>query len=229
VAGWFCRHRKEFFDVSSFKCIRRPQRCAILILFRSNVIEWHFERIQATGERLAYFYCTRAKEKEGTPPLEVLRSLVAQLSQSNGVIVPEITSRYTADKTQPLDINECCEILAKLIQRYPQTTFIIDALDECRNADALLQNLEDVYNPDAKVKFLFSGRLQVDLPESFPRWEKVEIDFQRHSTAEDMETYIRTQVEKRRQWRLGKRLLDGRYPELEQRLIQVLSDTANGM
>lgn len=140
--------------------------------------------------------------------------------------MPEITDKHSSHGAkQPLDADECRALLKKFTQRVPRTTFITNALDECQNAEVLLQYLEDFQDPDGKIKFLFSSRLQVDVKECFPSSTEIQLghESQRHLTAPDMQHYIRTQVKRRREMCMGKQLLDGDYPDLEERLIKILT------
>jgi hypothetical protein len=124
-------------------------------------------------------------------------------------------------------------LLVGLVKLYQRTTIVVDALDECENSAELLRNLMMLWDSadgaKRRIKFFFSSRTHVELPEKFPAWEKVELDSQKSLTVDDMETYVRTQVEGRETLGLGNRLLNGNYPKLEQRLIETLTSRAGGM
>jgi hypothetical protein len=119
------------------------------------------------------------------------------------------------------------ELLTKLAARHQRTTIIIDALDECKDYSKLLFLLQRVSNDisSGSFKFFFSSRPNVNLLPDFPSWEKLELDAERELTSEDMEAYIRTQVMNTE----GRHLLDGKDPELEEKLVETLTYRAQGM
>jgi hypothetical protein len=129
-----------------------------------------------------------------------------------------------------LSLDECRGLLAGLIALYQQTTIVVDALDECEY-DRLLLNLMEMASKSTPkaIKFFFSSRTNVRLPKNFPTWEKLELDSQTSLTGEDMKRYIQTEVNDREKLALGSRLLGGKHPALEDRLVEVLTHRAQGM
>jgi hypothetical protein len=120
-------------------------------------------------------------------------------------------------------------LLSDLISHYHRTTIIIDALDECNDYEVLLLHLQAVSrDSEGAVKFFFSSRTNVDLFD-FPLWEKVELDSEKELTAEDIRTYIRTQVKDRVAMGIGRPLLEGKRPDLEDKLVETLTLRARGM
>lgn len=127
---------------------------------------------------LAYFYCDRNQSDRRDPTL-ILNSLVRQLSVSkkDGCIQPSLVELYKQRKSTgfasgALDIEESRDILLKLIQSYPQTTLVVDALDECNKQtrtqfvdilDMLVSqspNLVKIFlssRPDPDIKHRFEG------------------------------------------------------------------------
>ena len=207
----------------------------------SHVIEWHLKEIQANrSERLVFFYCSR-KEVHRTSPLDIFRSLVAQLALSpDGSSVAESIKRKHKEKKQDeLDNPDLLVgLLTGLIALYQRTTIVVDALDECEDYGRLLRLLKKVSNGTrGAIKFFFSSRTNVKLLKDFPSWEKLELDSEKGLTKDDINTYIRTQVKDREKMDLGPRLLDeGRsmlgeslVEALEDRLIETLTRRAQGM
>lgn len=90
-------------------------------------------------EGFAYFYCDRSDEARRKPKT-ILGSYVRQLSE-----VPHHPSRihkdvydlhYQANKEErQFSTNECKTLLCKLVNSYPRTTLILDAMDECEEED----------------------------------------------------------------------------------------------
>lgn len=175
-----------------------------------------------------FFYCSRKKSGR-TTSLEVLRSFIAQLTKSidGSPTLSMIDNEYQSRKKRSIEIQECSDLLMRLVKEHENTTFIVDALDECENADELLLHLKEVCRQP--VKIFFSSRNQVKIGDAFPESEKLELDSYKDLVVEDMRRYITSQVRERDTLRLGHRLLHGKYPELEDRLIKVLVDQAQGM
>jgi hypothetical protein len=79
------------------------------------------------------------------------------------------------------------------------------------------------------IKFFLSSRQNVKLFDSFPSGTKIELDARRDLTTEDMKNYISSQVREIESLNVGTGMLDGKYPDLEDRLIEVLNFQAQGM
>ena len=174
-----------------------------------------------------FFYCSQSGGKR-TPPEGVFRSLVAR-SVDGLSIARSVKSEYENRKSE-LSLDQCRHLLVGLVALYEQTTVIIDALDECEDYTRLLLNLKMVSKDAPKaIKFFFSSRTNVKLPEDFPTWEKLELDSQKSLTVGDVKTYIETQVKDRETLGFGFRLLRGKYPALEDRLVKILTRRAQGM
>lgn len=202
---------------------------------RSNIIEWQFKRIQSKEkEILAFFYCSR-NQGEKTTSLEVLRSFIAQLARSDDglSISPLVKPEYEKRQKVPIKLDECSSLLARLVNEHQQTTFIVDALDECDDAAALLIHLKHFWDlisgAKTSVRLFLSSRNQVEVFDQFPGCKKLELEKCKDERLEDMKVYIETQVRERESLRLGPRLLRGTCIELEDRLIDVLIEHSQGM
>jgi hypothetical protein len=182
-------------------------------------------------ERLAFFYCSRKRAERNTPT-DVLASLVAQLSWSiDGLSVAEsVKVLHRSDNKRKLTLRDCSDILVSLVLPYQRVTIVIDALDECLDSIQLLRHLRTVSkSTEARIKFFLSSRKNTSIFSDFPAWTKLELDVQKQSTAPDMERYIRCQVQDIEALDMGSRLLDGKYPEIEGRLVETLTNRAQGM
>lgn len=202
---------------------------------RSSIIEWHFKRIRSKEkEKLVFFYCSR-NHRAKTSSLEVLRSFIAQLAKSDDSlsISPLVKTVYEQRKNVPLKLDECSSLLARLANEHQQTTFIIDALDECDDTATLLIHLRHFWEltsgAKTSVKLFFSSRNQVEVCDQFPDCKKMELEKCNDERFEDMKVYIKTQVREREILRLGPRLLKGKCTGLEDRLIDVLVEHSQGM
>jgi hypothetical protein len=91
---------------------------------------------------MALFYCPKSKG-QGTPPLEVLRSFVAQLTLSpDGLSVDESVKRLVeGPMSSELSLEQCSKRLVALVAPHRRVTLVVDALDECENYKELLCRL----------------------------------------------------------------------------------------
>jgi hypothetical protein len=144
-----------------------------------------------TDERLAFFYCSR----EYTP-IDVFRSLVAQLSTSaNGEsITADIKAYYESKikedpKGSSLSLEQCENYLVDLINLYGCTTVVIDALDECSpSATELLLHLKNVGQRSQKLKLFLSSRDDFSVSQHFSGSVQIRV----HSTenSQDIKSFI---------------------------------------
>ena len=222
----------------------------------SRVIEWHLQgfeleppekygpagheasvdqRIRQADPQhvagIAYFYCVRqGQDQSGTDPAVILRSLVRQLASSldGSSILPPIKTLYNRWRHERpdsgrLSLGECSEVFTELISCYSNTTIILDALDECEKPYELLRELKTIAKSNTgQIKLFVSSRLNVNVNSVVILHRK--IDIQSQGTSKDMDIFLHTEVKQR-----DRRLLKGRYPDLEDRLIEVLRDRAQGM
>ena len=132
-----------------------------------------------------------------------------------------------------LNEHECIDLLAKMIREYHQVTFIVDALDECEDADKLLILMNKLYRcistTESRIKFFFSSRYQVEMIGEFLDCRECALEQCRHQTLDDMELYVKTEVKDREALQIGSRLLKGKYPGSEERLISILVSQAQGI
>ena len=222
----------------------------------SRVIEWHLQRFQPerfetygaasledhVDQRIrpadpeyfgsmAYFYCVRqGQDQSGTDPAVILRSLVRQLAWSldGSSISPPVRTfydkwRYERPDSGRLSLGECSGLITELISSYSKTTIILDALDECEKPYELLRAFRTIANSTTgHIKLFVSSRLNVDVASVLIPRSKIDIQSQR--TSKDMDIFLHTEVKEG-----DRRLLKGRYPNLEDRLIKVLRYRAQGM
>ena len=180
---------------------------------------------------IAYFYCVRqGQDQSGTDPAVILRSLVRQLAWSldGSSISPRIRTfydrwQYERPDSGRLSLGECSELLTELISSHSNITIILDALDECEEPYELLRALKTIANSSTgHIKLFVSSRLNINVSSVLIPRSKIDIQSQRISN--DMDIFLHTEVKKG-----DRRLLKGNFPELEDRLIEVLRDRAQGM
>ncbi len=193
----------------------------------SIVIQEHLEELKASAqERLAYFYCSE-REQPPTTSLEVIRSLLAQLSwNSDGVTIADAvkglytSANHISGAGRP-DIEQCLDLVQIVASACPKVTIIIDALDECADSWTLLSSLEIVGKRlQNNIALFVSSRMNVAVSEYFPQC----ITIGPESNTGDIENYIQTEMAIPHQ-----RLLEGNHSRLEQRLARVLTARSENM
>ena len=135
----------------------------------------------AIDNRVAFFYCSQQHSKCD----DVLRSLLAQLAiETSGELVKPLRKWFELQTGTPfkhskkshanvlphtghkVSRQECVELLIEILkpaqQTTQQTTFIIDALDECDDYHELLQSLNSMQESCSQLKILVSSRMGVN-------------------------------------------------------------------
>ena len=87
----------------------------------------------------AFFYCSRnTSEPARSSPEAIIASIARQLSnlQPGAALLPPMVTTYKRRETEgfasgPLRMDESTALIIQLIEYYPLTTIVIDALDEC--------------------------------------------------------------------------------------------------
>lgn len=183
-------------------------------------------------EPVVYFYCNR-NESQRQDPAAIMRSIVKQMSlvwPEAGLPKPVVEAYIERTKRGLaggyLAFQECVDLVILLLDLYPQTTIIIDGLDESdpierwRLLDALTAIMHATTN---SVKIFISSRDDPDIRLKLERVPNLYIDAQ--DNREDIERFIQREVKltvgSRRLWRL---------PEaLRSRIVSVILEKANGM
>jgi hypothetical protein len=182
-------------------------------------------------------HCTCRDKTDGRDQLEnIIRSLIAQLAWSaDGISLAEAILKEYKDPKElkmigaTLIFDEFLELLQKLIKDQG-TLVVIDALDQCCDPLQLLLRLSTLSaGPNGSLRFIFSSRPNVDVPKAFPSPKKLDLDASAGLTEEDMMEFVRSQVIDREELKIGTRLLNGKRPDLEERLIEVVAGRAQGM
>jgi hypothetical protein len=202
----------------------------------SCIIEWlTCDKDRSTNRAdTAFFYCSRESTKY-SDTISVIRCLVAQFSLlEDNSISPSIQKLYHQHKPknepeQPAKgpkytLEEWSKILVELTSSHKDPVIIIDALDECDDPEELLYQLKGILEQSGNnIRLMISSRMHVEVRETFPMIGTVTVSAE--ETKSDVTTYIRCEVQERR----TRRLLGGKHPELEKRLVEILNTRADGM
>jgi ankyrin repeat domain-containing protein 50 len=182
-------------------------------------------------ESLAYFYCDRNQSDRQNPVL-ILSSFVKQLStpQSCDAVQPSLVQLYaekekTGFASNEISIEESEKILLELVNIYPQTTLVLDALDECdrRTRGRLIEVLDGLLEQSSKpVKVFISSRPDQDIKDRFDSGPSVGI--QATDNQVDISTFVDNKIEKSpEKWR--KRI----SADLRGHIRKTLVEKSNGM
>lgn len=181
-------------------------------------------------KNLAFFYCSNEDPKR-KQPIWILRSILAQLACPPGdVAAPTIlTELFKKSKKSPdgddgeLAAERCVTLLREVIFQGGGAVIVIDALDECEDPDELLLYLKEVEDDNAcRTRLFFSSRMHVDVFKIYKSCISVSTP---GGNEADLGFYVRNEVKTRK----IRRLLDGKRPDLETRLIDTLNRQAQGM
>ena len=199
-----------------------------------RVIEWHLERASSReDDQVIYFYCSRTGGEDqdpGIPPATVLSGMVSQLCWSpdgSGIqeAVSNLYKRLQSERPDEasLSLEESVKLIVELSGSCAQTTIIIDALDECSQPYPLLRALQDILDKTAgRLKLFVSSRVNVDVPSAVTTVSRINLHAE--DTFTDVHDYVWKEVKQSK-----RRLLKGKEPELEDKVVETLSYRAQGM
>lgn len=118
---------------------------------------------------VVYFYCNR-NDPQRRDPTTILQAIVKQVSLALPGLPKLVVTEY--DKrvkdgfaSGSLGFQECYTLLVSLLDIFPQTTIIIDALDECDlvGRSRLLEVLTTIAQSSANVEIFISSRDDKDI------------------------------------------------------------------
>jgi len=190
--------------------------------------------LNATGEKLAYFYCNRAEENRREPE-SILNTLIQQLAETESgdkLLKPAIDIYEAREKeghlSSRLTLRESQELLVQLTDIYPQTTICIDALDEVENGIRvrLLKSLKHVVETSKNlVKIFATTRMDTDILRQFEMFPRIEL--QPDDNFSDINQFVRTKV----LGAINDRLLLGGVVDhaLKAEICDVLCERSKGM
>jgi hypothetical protein len=183
---------------------------------------------------VVYFYCKR-DEPDRQDPTKIMQSLVRQLSvQLPGCGVPKpVMNEYEerekdAFSSRHLSFQECQKLIVSLLDIYPQTTIVIDALDEIdrESRKPFLESLNVIAQASKNlVKIFVSSRDDDDIVLEFEAIPYVYIDAA--DNAGDIERFIHREISSSIDRRI---LLRGKVnDQLKRQIISSLVEKADGM
>ena len=162
-------------------------------------------------------------------PENILRSFVRQLSTSpnkDGIqdSLVQLYHQKQRDGSNKLTIPESETLLFKLIQAYPQTILILDALDEChqhRRAELIEVFNRLIKNPK-RVKIFISSRRDLDIKHQLEKRANIEIEAT--DNQDDIGRFVADRISQDQKVR--------RKPipeDLQKEIVQTLLEKSRGM
>lgn len=143
----------------------------------------------AIDNRVAFFYCSQQHSSSA----DVLRALLAQVSYgADGDLVQPVRKWFELQTGVPfrthkklytsilphlarkISSKDCVELLGEIIPYTTQTTFIIDALDECHDHRELLDLLKNMQERFSNLKIFVSSRMGIYSKYKFPHRNVIE-------------------------------------------------------
>jgi hypothetical protein len=206
-------------------------------LVRSLVIDTVESQRGSSQVALAYFYCKRNNnEPDRQDPDAILRAIVKQLAcLRTGLPLQEAVVREYNERKKDgfskgyLQLDISIEIILELTKVYPQTTIILDALDECdvNKRDELIGALHHIVdNAPNLVKIFVSSRDDDDIVFQLEKTSNLSI--KASDNIRDIERFVKAEIS--RSIKEGKLLRRVKVDEnLKLRLITTLINGANGM
>ncbi|KAI0402123.1 hypothetical protein F4802DRAFT_577281 [Xylaria palmicola] len=181
-------------------------------------------------EGFAFFYCNRNEENR-RGALAILRSYVRQLSTTPrrpDSIYPQLREFYNKSQSDGSGwtLGLCREYLIKLLNLYPRTTLILDALDECKPEERtnLLDFFDSIPSTSSKpVRIFISSRPEGDIRQRLSHLPNIEI--QATDNESDIAKFVTQSIEKNGRWR---DTLQRNQP-LKDEIVQTLLDQSRGM
>ena len=184
-----------------------------------------------------YFYCSRsAAEPERSDPAAILSSIVRQLScaEPGLPLLPPVIEKYEKKgqgfSSGGLQIEESRDLISELIEYYPMTTIVIDALDECdpEKRDMLLDAIENLLQNSSLglLKVFVSSRDDQDIVCTLREYPNLDLVSSRNSA--DIEAFVKEETDRLVKKR---RLLRNSHAkeELKILIINEVSRNADGM
>jgi ankyrin repeat domain-containing protein 50 len=158
----------------------------------------------------------------------VLRAFIRQLSttfRAEDSIQKRLKEYYNQCRLNASGptMGDCKSLLLDLVNTYPRTTLILDALDECEKHKrleliAILDHvLAEALNP---VRIFISSRPDGDIKERLR--DRANIGINATDTQDDISRYVSSEIIKHRRWR--------KMPaQLQTQIVDTLQEKSQGM
>lgn len=196
----------------------------------SRVVDWVKKGLEtnANDEAFAYFYCNK-QDPSLSEPKKILRNIIRQLATgpwtayaNDTVVHKTVHELWGAAQRQGISSTfaewEAC--LLALINTYPRTTIVLDALDECDGLQKqdlinLLTRLGTPASDSKPVKVFVSSRPQEDVRRSLDIYPVIQMQERRN--AQDIASFVRAKIAGHRRW---SKMPQGFQKEIIEKLLE---------
>lgn len=133
---------------------------------------------------IAYFYCNHHDNKR-RKPVNILRAFIKQLSISprddslrDALVDVYKQKRQSGFATDALNVEECETLILTLVSAYPQTTLVLDALDESHreSRNFLLAVFSPMLEKSPNLKIFISSRCDRDIKHQLEKRFNIGVD-----------------------------------------------------
>lgn len=154
-------------------------------------------------EGFAFFYCSRDDTTRRSFRY-ILRSYIRQLSEIPRRPESIHEASYTLYKKKAqiqndISMKECEMTLIRMINSYPRTTLVLDALDECEQATK--KQITDLFKylvqtSSRPLKVFMASRIQDDIEDSFSSFDgpQMLISISTADNRADIEKFVATKI-----------------------------------
>lgn len=188
------------------------------------------------GPPPVYFCCSRnAAEVERSDLAVILGRITRQLACIQpglpllGPFIEKWKTKGQGFSSNGLQVEQSCDLILELIEQYPMTTIVVDALDECdlENRQCLLDVFENLLQKSkGLVKIFVSSRDDQDIVCTLREYPNLDIVSERNAV--DIESFVR--IETKRLVSKRRLLRDSNArDELKAPMIDKVSKGADGM
>lgn len=179
------------------------------------------------GEVLVFFYCDFRNERS-TSAAEVMRSILSQLLQqfgwdgvNHGGLIDELLERRNQDTSAISDVMLLARYVSRIAEQFSQQPFIIiDALDECKDVEELLDALVELTK--GGLRLLATSRPLQVIRDSLSVLPSISMDTMKCEVSADINLHVMRVLDSHRRLRLL-------GTNLKKEIHSVLSQKADGM
>lgn len=179
----------------------------------SRVIDWVGQGLEtnANDEAFAYFYCNK-QDPARSEPKEILRNIIRQLATGpwkenygSSAVHKTVHSLWLKSRRRGILSTfaqwEAC--LLELVDTYPRTTIVLDALDECNEEQRqslinLMVTLATRNEHSKPVKIFVAARPEEDIRRHLEKGHVIMMQ-DKHNAA-DIDSFVRMKISEHRRW-----------------------------
>ncbi len=156
------------------------------------MIDYLQKNSAGTDNAVAFIYCNYKYQNEQSV-INLVSALVVQLAQqkySLWNVIKDIYDRHFTEKTRPT-IKEMLNALQSAVSSFAKVYIVVDALDECQEANNTRNDLLGSLGVLADtVGLMITSRPNIRIEDNFPDREKLEIA----AKNEDVSKYLETRI-----------------------------------